>query len=159
MAKRRKKTSTRTRRRRRVSGIGDKMDLQALGLAIAGGALAVKLTSMLGNSSNTMLQKVAPFAGLGAGIILPMFAKDAMVKQLSVGLVTGGGIEALKRFDVISGFRDMPVISGRPQRLLNHRVNGVGYPLPNTSVYRSQMSVVNGVAGYNPTGAGAANHF
>lgn len=157
MAKKKKKSTT--RRRRRVSGVSSKIDFQALGLAVAGGALAVKLSAMMAKSSNTMIQKAAPFAALGAGIVLPMFVKEPLIKQLSLGLVAGGGVEALRKFNVLSGFRDMPVISGRPTRLLNHRVAGVGYPLPNTSVHRSQMSVVNGIANYNPTGSGSASHY
>jgi len=162
MAKRKGKKTT--RRRRRVSGIGQQLDLQALGLAIGGAVLANVAKTQLAKSTNTTMQKAAPYAGLIAGIVLPMIIKNPMVKQASLGMVAFGGVEALKAAKVISGL-DMNTINGtlNKYRSLPYRkaVAGVGDVTKSnfTGSRMSQMHTiagVNGGGGYNAGSGGGA---
>lgn len=122
MAKK-KKPIRRTHRRRRVGAIDTKIDFTQIGLVIAGAVGARILTTKLAASTNATMQKAAPYSGVILGIVLPMFIKNAMVKNLSLGLAAGGGASALgpTGLKVISGFE-----------------NSIGYPyyaqLPNKAV-------------------------
>jgi hypothetical protein len=156
MAKKRK-TKT-TRRRRRVSGIGQDLDLQALGLAVGGAVLSNVLATNFAKSTNTTMQKAGPYAGLIAGVVLPLIVKNPMVKQLSLGLVAGGGVSALKAAKVISGL-DMNTINGslNKYRSLPYRkaVAGIGLGQPSKSNFSgSRLSQMHTIAGMNHAGAG-----
>ncbi len=104
----------------------------------------------------------APYAGLAAGIILPMVTKSPMAKAIGIGLVAAGGVEALRQLApaLMAG---IPAIAGtggsnRFRKLPPISVNGMGNYTPN-SAYKSSMSVVNGVpnaGAVNPSGSGAA---
>jgi len=163
MAKRRKSKRRSSGRRRRVGAI-PKMDLQALGLGIAGAIVASKLQTMLAKdpTKETMV-KIAPFIGLAAGLALPMFIKNPMLKTAAAGMAIFGGVAALKKLapGLIGNFAMIPIISSTsnkyrqlPQQ--NPVLNGVGFPLPNTSVYKDSMSVINGFPGGNSSGSGAS---
>jgi hypothetical protein len=160
MAKKRKAKKSGTRRRRRVSGIGQKLDLQAAGLAVAGAFAAYKLSQMLAKSSNTTMQSVAPFVGIAAGIGLPLVIKNPMIKAMSVGMIAAGGIDTLKKLKVLSGvYGDwLPVVNGTGAAQLPYkparRVNGTS--LPDSTVNPSTMSVISGVG---HCGSGAANAY
>jgi hypothetical protein len=160
MARRKTRKTKRVHHRRRVSGIKD-VDFTAIALVIAGAVGARILSTKLTASTNATMAKLAPYAGLGLGIVLPMVSKNAMVKNLSLGLVAGGGVSMLTGLKVISGFEN--TISGRvgyPYTMLPYRkVAGLGAPaqgyLPTKSNFsgsrQSQMSVISGV---NPDGSG-----
>lgn len=136
MAKRRKKTTTkRTYRRRRVSGIGSP-DVTGMAL-IVGGALAANiLTKKLAASTNQTFSKLAPFAPLALSIVLPMLVKNQMVKTLSVGLLAGGGVTAL-------GPSGLKLISG---------IQTIGYPYQNQLPFKKVAGVGPGGQVTNRTG-------
>ena len=94
MARRKKTVKRHSVKRRRSRAVG-KIDFTGIALTIGGAVAANIITNQLAKSNNSLMQKVAPFAGLGAGIVLPMFVKGDAVKQLSVGLIAGGGVAAL----------------------------------------------------------------
>jgi hypothetical protein len=156
MAKRKKKTTR--RRRRSVSGIKD-IDLQGIALAVGGAVLARVATNQLAKSTNTTAQKAAPYVGLIAGIVLPMVVKNPMVRQVSLGLAAGGGVEALKAAKVISGL-DMDTIHGslNKYRSMPYRkaVNGVGQTSKSnfTGSRMSQMHTISGAANGSGSGGG-----
>lgn len=142
MAKRRKHST----KRRRVSGI-DKGGMKSLGLAVLFAIAGRKISSMLGKSSNTMLASAAPYAELGLGIILPMFIKNNMVKQGSVGLVVDGAIQAIAKLapGIISGPYRLPVVSGGvySPNMVAGRLNG--YSPNRSSVMKDALKVVSGI--------------
>ena len=102
MAKRRKKSSSRPRRRR-VSGVG-KMDIghgimTAVGVAggVAGGAM---LQSKVLGSQSPMIQAGVCIA---AGILLPTFVKSPIMQSVGAGLMAAGAIPLLRKANIISG--------------------------------------------------------
>lgn len=103
MARRRKKSYSKSRRRGRVgaAGGGKLMDAVAvIGGAAAGSLLAQKLFP-------TMDEKLKNVAIAGLGIFLvPKVIKGSMGSALGMGLVASGGIGLLKNFGVISGVED-----------------------------------------------------
>lgn len=160
---RKAKKKTTTRRRRRVSGVGN-IDMQSLLIAGAGAFATAKLKSFLSKDpTKTTMVNLAPYAGLAIGIGLPFIVKNPMVKPFALGMGAAGFVEALRKIapGVVGSLDMMPVISAtsnRYRQLPKLSVNGVGYPLPNTSIYKDSMSVVNGVPrSSNPTGSGSAN--
>lgn len=169
MAKRsksRKKPATR-RRRRRVSGMGG-MDIQGLLLAGAGAVVVSNVKKMMTKDpTKTGMVNAAPYVGLGLAVALPMLIKNPMVRQASVGMGAIGIYFALQKLapNVVGQLDVVPVInstSNRFRKMPQVSVNGVGYPLPNTSVYKDSMSVVNGVGCYsamNPVNPGSANAY
>jgi len=126
MAKR-KKTSARKRtyRRRRVSGIGAAPDITGLALIVGGAVAANVLSKKLAASTNTTFSKLAPFAPLALGIVLPMLVKNQMLNQISLGLAAGGGVTAL-------GPGGLKIISG---------IQTIGYPYQNQLPYRKVGAV------------------
>lgn len=152
-----------SRRRRRI-GAAPKLDIQTMGLQIGGAILASKLQGMLSKDpTKTLLVNIAPFIGLGAGIVLPMFVKNQLVKDLATGMVIQGGVSAIKKFapGLVGNFAMVPVVNGPSRQILNREyrpaLNGVGSTnLPETSVYDDPMAVISGIAGFSPNGSGSA---
>ena len=165
MAKHAKRSKRRTgvsRRRRRV-GAMPAIDFQGIALATAGTIIAAKLQTFLARDpTKTTMVNLSPFAGLVLGIGLPMFVKNPTVKALAVGMTAFGGYSVLKKLapGIVGNFAMTPIISSTSNQFRNLpkvSVNGLGFPLPRTSVYKDSMSVVNGVGSHNPMGSGAAN--
>lgn len=158
MAKRKKKSFHRSRRRSRVAGIG-KLDITQMALVVGGAVAANVLANKLSTSTNSTLAKVAPFLGLGAGIALPMFIKSPSVASISLGLVAGGGISALgaNGLKVISGFENSIAYPGNMRSLPNmRRVAGIGVPAGSQGLQKgtysnfsgSRQSQLNTIAGF-----------
>lgn len=103
MARRRKKSYSKSRSRGRVgaAGGGKLMDAVAvIGGAAAGSLLAQKLFP-------TMDEKLKNVAIAGLGIFLvPKVIKGSMGSALGMGMVASGGIGLLKNFGVIAGVDD-----------------------------------------------------
>ena len=162
MAKTKKKTkSTGTRRRRRVSGVSG-VDVQ--GLLVAGaGAIAVSMIKkqLTKDPAKTTMVNIAPFVGLGLAVALPMLSKSPMVKQLAIGMGAMGVVNALQKLapNMVGSLDMVPVIAAttnKYRKLPQPSVNGLGYPLPNSSVYKDSMSVVSGLGCMdNPNGSGS----
>jgi len=92
------KKTTHRRRSHKVSGIGG--ELSTL-LFAAGGAIAANyIVKALPASIDSKISNAVPLA---MGIALPMFVKNPMVKQISLGLGIQGTLGTLKAFNVISG--------------------------------------------------------
>lgn len=143
MAKRRKKTTHRkTYRRRRVSGIKD-VDFTVIALTIGGAVAGRILSTKLAASTNTTMQKLAPYSAVALGIILPMVTKAPMIKALSLGMVAGGGV-------VLLGPTGLKVISG-----MENSISRVGYPY-NVLPYKKVAGIENGeyVSKSNFSGSG-----
>jgi len=163
--KSKKKTTTGRRRRRRVSGVGN-VEPQTLLLAGAGAFVANKLkTYLTKDPTKTTMVNLAPYAALGASVALSMFVKNPMVKPIALGMGAAGLIDVLKKLmpSAVGNLDTVPIINGStnkyrglPTTVNGLKNGGVGYTLPNSSVYRDSMSVVNGVGNYNPNGSGSA---
>lgn len=163
MAKRRKKTTQRKAyRRRRVSGVKD-VDFTVIALTIGGAVAGRVLSNKLAASTNTTMQKLAPYSAVAIGIIIPMVTKSPMLKALSVGMVAGGGVTLLgpTGLKVISGIEatvGYPYAVLPPyQKRIAGMENGQYVSKPNFSGSgKSQMNVISGVGGdggaYNPMG-------
>lgn len=126
----RRKTS---RRRGRVSGIKD-VDFTSIGLVVAGAVAGRILYNKLSTSTNATMVKLAPYAGLLAGIVLPMVTKEAMMKALSMGLVASGGVNMLVGLKVITGIENT---------VGNHMMHRVGYPYNVVPYQRRVAGIVN----------------
>jgi len=106
--------------------------------------------------------KIAPFAGLAAGLLLPMFIKNPTVKALAVGMTAYGGLSVLKKLapGLVGNIPMIPMISGTSNQFRKSlppvSVNGIGFPLPNTSVYKDSMSVISGMNYGAADGSGGA---
>jgi hypothetical protein len=136
MAKRRKRTTTkRTYRRRRVSGV-QSPDITGLALTVGGALAATIISKKLAASTNATFSKLAPFAPLALGIVLPMLVKNQMLKTLSIGLVAGGGVTAL-------GPTGLKIVSG---------IQTIGYPYQNQLPYKKVAGVGPGGTVTNRTG-------
>jgi hypothetical protein len=147
MAKKSKKTKTAKRR----NGGGSSTDIKAVGLAIAGAVLVNKITAEMKKKTGTMAD-LAPYAGLALGFGLPMFIKNPMVKQASLGMMVAGGLETLKKIapKLVSGPYDMSVISGRNGRrkvnggVMNPGAVGYNYSPNRSSVYSDNLKIISG---------------
>ena len=162
MAKHAKKRRTKSHRRRRVGAV-TKFDIQATALGVAGAIIANKLQAFLSKDpTKTTMVNIAPYAPLAAAIVVPMFVKNPFVKALAVGAAIAGGLAVAKKLapGIVGNFAFIPIVSGTTNTLRNLPkpvMNGVGYPLPKTSVYSNAMSVVSGMGNANPNGDGAAS--
>lgn len=147
MAKNKKKSTRKTYRRRRVSGAGS-ADIQAMGLAVAGALVAAKVSEKLASNTNESIRKIAPYFGVVSGAAIPFFTKNPMARSLSLGLVAGGAIPALKELKVlkgigfttesISGYAPLPYrVTGRQANVVNG-MNWSGSGL-------SQAKVISGI--------------
>jgi len=160
MAKHAKKTKKKVSGRRRRVGAMPKLNLQSTALKIGGAIVASKLQTMLAkDATKTTLVAVSPYVGLIGGIALPMITKNAAVKDLSDGMLIMGGVSVLKKLapGLMGNIYSVPVISGGTtnqfRNLPKASVNGIGYPLPKTSVYKDTMSVVSGIGNMDGSGA------
>lgn len=163
MAKHAKKTKRKSSGRRRRVGAMPKLNLQTTALQIGGAIVASKLQQMLAKDpTKTTMVSIAPFVGLAGGIVLPMITKSAAVKDLSTGMLIMGGISVIKKLapGLVGNIATPPIISGgsmnRYRKLPSPSVNGIGYPLPQTSVFKDSMSVVSGIGSVDGSGNGAA---
>lgn len=169
MARKKRTTKRKTthRRSRRVSGIKD-LDFMQIALIAGGAVLARVAVNKLTTSTNTTMQKLAPYSGIIAGLALPMISKSPMVKGISMGLIGGGAISALgpTGLKVISGFEN--TIAGRvgyPPNVIPYRqINGIMedgkfVSKPNFSGSgKSQMNVISGIAHMAGNGCGSGGY-
>ena len=101
--KRRKKSVSRRRGSRRMSGIGavDVMNI----VAVAGGAVVAGFVNKFVPS--TVNDKIVSGGKIALGVALPMLSKDGKTKALLSGVGSGmiavGAVELLKSFGVLSG--------------------------------------------------------
>lgn len=125
----RKKTKKHHSRRRRISGVGKGIDFTAILGNIGGAALAGLAYNMLTKLDATTAKpkldpKIAAAILIAGGVLVPRFVGKGspLVEGIGNGLVAGGGLEALKAFNVISGiptiagYSDMRTIQGIPQQ-------------------------------------------
>jgi hypothetical protein len=122
---RRKKRTTRTRSRRRMSGIG-KLGLgtmaTSIGGVLVGTAVAGFLTKKLLSSQNETIQAVVPIA---LGIATPMVLKTELGKFAGAGMIAVGGLKLLAKVGIagigetdvmlpvaVSGDDEISVIAG-----------------------------------------------
>jgi len=119
MAKR-KKSTKRYSRRRRVSGFnaGDVVTNIA-GVAVGAAAAGFITSKLLGSQSDT----VKAVAAIGLGVAAPMFVKSPVANAAGSGMVAVGVINLLKKSGFVSGLGadddgvevtlgDIPVIAG-----------------------------------------------
>lgn len=147
MAKRRKKIMKRRHHRRKVSGIGDKLELMDMALAVGGAVAAKILNNKLAASTNATMQKAAPYSGLILGIVLPLVVKNNTIEKLSIGLVAGGGVTAL-------GSTGLKVISG-----FENTVAGIGYPYYQQRIPFAKVAGVGATAGTQGLTKGTHSNF
>jgi hypothetical protein len=168
MARKKRTTKRKSshRRKRSVGGIND-MDVMQIALIAGGAVLSRIMVNKLTTSTNTTMQKIAPYSGLLAGLVLPMVTKNDMIKGISLGLVGGGAVSALgpTGLKVISGFEN--TIAGRvgyPPNIIPYRqINGIMddgryVSKPNFSGSgKSQMNVISGIAHMAGGGCGSGD--
>lgn len=118
MAKR-KKSTKRYSRRRRVSGFnaGD-MVTNIAGVAVGAAAAGFVTSKLLGAQSDT----IKAVAAIGLGVATPMFVKSPVASAAGSGMVAVGVINLLKKSGFVSGLGadegvevtlgDIPVVSG-----------------------------------------------
>ena len=94
MAKRRKKSTPVRRRtgRRRMSGVNSSQIME-IGLVAAGAVAGAVLSNQLRNQ-NPMIAAAAP---LIAGIALPMFVKNPMMRSLGLGMAAAGSLKLVNK--------------------------------------------------------------
>jgi len=169
MAKHAKKTKKRSAGRSRRRNGSSKIDFTGIALAVGGAIVAAKLqTALTKDPTKTTLVNLAPYAGLGAGIAAMMFVKNPTMQALAFGMTVQGGIQVLKKLSpgLVGNFAMIPVISATsnryrnlPEPVLNGVNKSMGFPLPNTSVYKDSMSVINGLNSASPSGSGASSPY
>lgn len=122
MAKRRKSKPTRRRSSRRMGAIGGSMITDVLG-TIAGAFVAKKIQQTL-----SFDDKVKNGIVLGAGIFLPKFVKNPMVKSVANGMTAIGGLGLAGSFFPQLGAvdEDYILVSGADSDEVNV-VNGMEY--------------------------------
>lgn len=165
MAKHRRKKQTTHRKKsyrsRRVSGVKD-IDFTVVALTIGGAVAGRIVANKLAASTNTTMQKLAPYSAVAIGILIPMISKSAMLKALGVGMVAGGGVTLLgpTGLKVISGIE---ATVGYPYNVLPYQrkiagmVDNQYVSKPNFSGSgKNQVNVISGINA-NPAGSGAYN--
>jgi len=96
MAKR-KTTTTRPRRRARVSGINPQALITMVGGVIAGVAASGVLNKTVLAGKSPMIQALVPIAG---GIAVMSFVKGDLGKYAGCGLIAAGGQKLLAKFNI-----------------------------------------------------------
>lgn len=103
MAKRRK-TTKKTHRRRRVSGIGEIgntiTNIALLGIGAAVSEVAVN--KFMSAQNDTIKGAVQ----IGAGAVIPMVIKKPMATTAGYGMIAAGALKLIKSTGVISGIED-----------------------------------------------------
>jgi hypothetical protein len=106
--KRKRTKKTRSRRRGRVSGSNDLVNL----LSITGGAVAAGFLNKV--IPPTVNDKISAGGKIALGFFLPKLIKgkggDA-VKHIGYGMIAIGAVDLLKSFGVLNGDFDIPVIN------------------------------------------------
>lgn len=114
MAKRKKKSHT-TRRRRRSHRMGA-VNLQSVGMKVAGIAISAFADNLARKNFSSLNPKILAIAELGAGLFLPRFVKGPLGESIGEGLIAVGSISLLKQFSFISGVGAMPIPARVPLR-------------------------------------------
>lgn len=101
MAKRKRGGTTRktTRRRRRsVGSVGDIQGQLTTAIMVLGGVAAAGIINktVLANKS-PMIKSLAPMA---LGLVVPMMIKSSLGQNIGLGLIAGGGMGLLKKFNL-----------------------------------------------------------
>lgn len=151
MAKRKQSKKTGSRRRRRVSGIGDAFT------PILGGIAGAAAAGMIGKAvAGKVDNKVL---GLGlvavAALLVPKFIKGPLGAGLAVGMGASGGTKALEGFGVsigsVSDFYRVPTINGmrRVNGSARQMLSGVELATGSADVRRYRPSNYNAFTGAN----------
>lgn len=159
MAKRTTKKGKATKKK--SVGAMPKMDLTGWLLIIGGAVVANKITAWA-TKADSKMGEFAPYMALAVGIGLPMFVKNPMVQKASLGLIAGGGVEALKKVapKLISGVNgpyQLQVV-GKAKKLAGNAMNpnAIGItPMRNSAM--SAMQVISGMP-MNNNGNGGAGY-
>jgi hypothetical protein len=106
MAKK-KRSKTHGTRRRRSHRMGA-VNLQSVGMKVAGIAAAAFVDNVVSKNMTTLDPKIVGVVEIAAGVLLPRFLKGNIGEGLSDGLIAVGTIKLLKGFKVISGVGAMP---------------------------------------------------
>lgn len=94
-------------------------------------------------------KKIVAVATTGAGAALVLMGKKTMVKTLGGGVLAGVGLKrALKEFNIISGYQNVPVLAGYQNVpvLAGAGINSAG---PGYAVNGAPGYAVNGSSGIN----------
>ena len=171
MSRRKKRPVHRKKRhsRGRMSGISD-IDFTSIALIVGGAVAGRILFTKLSASTNATMVKLAPYAGVIAGIALPMLSKSAMIKPIASGLVASGGVNMLVGLKVITGIEQTVGMHklGYPYNVIPYKkvagvidANGNYVSKPNFSGSgKSQLNVIGGVHGHGfATGAGGGTLY
>jgi len=112
---------TRARRRRRVSGIGSGLIMDAA--ALVAGAVGGRIVSNLALKQFPAISAtIVNVAEIGLGAYLMNSGKSSTIKYLGAGMIAGGGQLALVNLGVISGAKPVSYrIHGTPNF---HAING-----------------------------------
>lgn len=149
MAKRRKKTSHRRRRRIGALALNASSPLVKFGSIAVGYFMADKVNEAIDKATGGKIDgKIVAAAEVLAGFMIQK--KPGMMTTVIGGVLMGAGAKkGLTEFGVISGFRSIPVVGGYnvPQRL-TASVNGImDVPTVNGLTVPNSNNLIGGIMG------------
>jgi hypothetical protein len=112
MATKKKKKKTSRRRSRR--GSMGAVNLQGVGMKVAGIAAAAFADNLARKNLTSINPKILAVVEIGAGVFLPKFVKGPLGEGIADGLIAVGTINLLKSFSVISGVGAVPMYRSVP---------------------------------------------
>lgn len=99
-----------THRRRRMSGMGSNVIMQAVGLVA--GAAAARIVTTSGKILPNIDSKIKNAGVVALGVFLPKFVKNTISQSIGAGMIATGGLGLLQSTGVIGAITDtleMPV--------------------------------------------------
>jgi hypothetical protein len=102
--KSRKKGQKKTSRRRRMSGMGSNVIMQALGLVA--GAAAGRIVSSSSKILPNIDSKIKNAGVVALGVFLPKFVKNPISASVGAGMIAVGGLGLLQSTGVIGAIED-----------------------------------------------------
>ena len=99
MARRKKRSTKRYGRRRRMSGVGATGNITGILSMVAGAVIGKVIATKMADKVNS---KILAGGQIAAGILLPKFVKNKFVAGIGTGMVINGAVSGLQSFGVIS---------------------------------------------------------
>lgn len=115
MARRAKKTKSKSHRRRSVGAINPNNNLVKIGAVAAGYFLGTKINDAISKATGDKIDgKIIAAVEAGLGLFLLMRkGRKTMVTTIAGGVLAGSGVKkGLQEFGVINGYSDVPVLGG-----------------------------------------------
>jgi hypothetical protein len=126
MAKKKRKTHKTTRRRRshRMGAV----NLQSVGMKVAGIAVGAFADNLARKNFTSINPKILAVVEIAAGVFIPRFMKSSLGEGIGDGLIAVGTINLLKGFSVISGVGAVPARVPLRRGAINPGSPAIGAP-------------------------------